>query len=176
MTQETTFKNCIKWRGWPYIHSDSSEGRIPFRLERSIFSSGRLHQRDWLVHWEREMTWWYRRPIVKLWVPGRKRWQNCSTQISDPWGGWAKYTLSAFSTMPGTEGWVLLAGMTFGYHLVVCQEVMMCVDRMERVRIFDLSFTYVFSYNFQSNIVRWALLFICYRWADIWGREVGWLV
>lgn len=118
VTQETTFKNCVKWGGWPYIHSESSEGRIPFRLEQSIFSSGRLHQRDWLVHWEREMTWWYRRPIVKLWVPGRKRWQNCSTQISDPWGGWAKYTLSAFSIMPGTEGWswVLLAGMTFGYH------------------------------------------------------------
>lgn len=52
----------------------------------------------------------------------------------------------------------------------------MCVDRMERVRMFDLSFTYVFSYNFQSNIVRWALLFIWYRWADIWSREVGWLV
>ena len=57
-----------------------------------------------LVHWEQEMTWWYRRPIVKLWVPGRKRWKNCSTQISDPWG-WAKYTFSAFSTMTGTEGW-----------------------------------------------------------------------
>lgn len=111
MTQETsqwlrrhTFKNWVKWGGWPYIYSDSSEGRIPFRLERSIFLSGMLHKRDWLVHREKEMTWWYRSPIVKLWVPGRKRWKNCSTRISDPGEGWAKYT-SAFSNMTRTEGW-----------------------------------------------------------------------
>ena len=93
---------------------------------------------------------------MKLWVPGRKRWKNCSTQISGPGEGWAKYASSAFSIAQkdGSQGFV---GWNDIWMPLVCQEAMMCVDRMEPVRMFDLSFTCAFSYNFHSNIVRWAV-------------------